>query len=95
MKEELSKGLSKAQIEKIRNCKNQEELLQLAKEEGVELTDEQLSAISGGGVCSSSMPSKCPSCGAGEYYINKIENPKVLKAKYHCRRCDHYWGYKD
>ena len=49
MKEELLKGLTKEQIEKIKTCKSKEELLKLAKEEGVELSDEQLTAVSGGG----------------------------------------------
>ena len=49
MKKELLKGLTKEQIEKVKKCKNQEELLALAKEEGVSLTEEQLAAISGGG----------------------------------------------
>lgn len=53
MKEELLKGLSEEQIAKIRECKSQEELLKLAKEEGIELTDEQLEAVSGGDACSS------------------------------------------
>lgn len=49
MKKELLKGLTKEQIEKVKKCKNQEELLALAKEEGVSLTEEQLAAINGGG----------------------------------------------
>ncbi len=53
MKKELLKGLSEEQIAKIKTCKNQEELLALAKDEGVELNEEQLKAISGGG-CSDS-----------------------------------------
>lgn len=53
MKQELLKGLTKEQIAKVRACKSQEELLELAKTEGVELSDEQLNAISGG-ACSSS-----------------------------------------
>ena len=52
MKQELLKGLTKEQIAKVRACKSQEELLELAKAEGVELSDEQLNAISGG-ACSS------------------------------------------
>ena len=48
MKQELLKGLSEEQIAKIKACRNQEEILELAKAEGVELTDEQLKAISGG-----------------------------------------------
>ena len=51
MRDELLKGLTEEQIAKVRACKNQEELLALAREEGVELTDEQLAAVSGGGFC--------------------------------------------
>ena len=57
MKEELLKGLSEEQIAKIRACKSQEELLAQAKHEGIELTDEQLEAVSGG-VCSGSTQEK-------------------------------------
>ena len=53
MKKELLKGLTDEQIEKVKACKNQEELLNLAKEEGVELTSEQIEAVSGGGCFSS------------------------------------------
>ena len=42
MREELLKGLSKQQLEKASKCKNEKELLALAREEGVELTEEQL-----------------------------------------------------
>lgn len=49
MKEELLKGLTNEQIAKVKACKNGEELLKLAKEEGVELSNEQLEAVNGGG----------------------------------------------
>ncbi len=58
MKEELLKGLSEEQIAKLKECKDQEEMLAAAKEEGVELTDEQLDAVSGGG-CEDD---ECPYC---------------------------------
>ena len=48
MREELLKGLSEEQIAKVKACKSQEELLKLAKEEGIQLTDEQLEAVNGG-----------------------------------------------
>jgi len=54
MKEELLKGLTEEQIKKAKACKSQEEVLKLAKEEGVELTSEQLEVIAGGGWCDSS-----------------------------------------
>lgn len=42
-------NLSPEQLEKARTCKTSEELLALAKAEGIELSDEELSAVSGGG----------------------------------------------
>lgn len=60
IKDTLLKGLSKEQIEKIKSCTNQDEILALAKEEGVELSDEQLDAVTGGG-CTQM---KCPFCGS-------------------------------
>ncbi len=48
--------LTTEQKEKAVACKTPEELIELAKNEGVELTDEQLESISGGGWSS-------PSCG--------------------------------
>ena len=53
MKKELLRGLSEEQIAKVKACENSKDLMQLAKDEGVELNDEQLKAISGGG-CSNS-----------------------------------------
>ena len=46
-REELLKGLTKEQKAKLENCKNTEEMLKIAREEGIELTDEQLEAVSG------------------------------------------------
>ncbi len=61
MRDELLKGLSEEQIAKVKACKNQEEMLALAKEEGVELSEEQLEAVSGG--CSKETV-RCPNCGS-------------------------------
>ena len=41
-------NLTSEQMEKAKACKTIEELIELAKVEGVNLTDEQLRAISGG-----------------------------------------------
>ena len=57
MKKELLKGLSKEQIAKVKACEDVNDLMQLAKDEEVELTQEQLDAISGGG-CGSSNNNK-------------------------------------
>ena len=58
--------LTEEQKKKFENCKTPEELLALAKDEGFELTDDQLEALSGGGSiwggCShSSCSGKCQS----------------------------------
>ena len=57
MKDELLKGLSEEQIAKVKACKNSKELLKLAKEEDIELSDEQLEAVNGGG-CSNDSNNK-------------------------------------
>ena len=57
MKQELLKGLTEEQIAKVKACDNVDDLLQLAKDEDVSLTEEQLAAINGGG-CSDSTTSK-------------------------------------
>ena len=63
-RKDLLKGLTNEQISKVRACKSQEELLTLAKQEGIELSDEQLAAVSGGNaLCESTPPiGKCPYC---------------------------------
>ena len=48
MRDELLKGLTEEQIKKVEACKNAEEILALAKAEGVKLSEEQLEAVSGG-----------------------------------------------
>ena len=40
--------LTPEQMDKARACKNADELVELAKSEGVELTDDQLDSIAGG-----------------------------------------------
>ncbi len=90
MNKELLNGLSQEEIAKVKACKNNEELLALAKAEGVELTDEQLNAISGGGVCSvvsdigdKINPYDCPKCGSND--------KKVDGNTYICKKCGHKW----
>ena len=90
MKQELFKGLTEEQIAKVKACKNHEELLALAKAEGIELTDEQLTAINGGGACSvvsdigdKINPFDCPKCGANK--------PVKDGKKYTCEKCGYTW----
>ena len=88
MKQELLKGLSEEQISKVKSCKNQEELLKLAKDDGVELTSEQIEAVSGGG-CFSSF--KCPICGSKDYRKLPIYQVSGCSS-YKCNQCGHEWS---
>ena len=95
MRKELLKGLTEEQIKKVKECKSSEEILNLAKAEGVELNEEQLAAVSGGG-CSSTR--KCPMCGSTNIK-RKTEDAKIKTAKddakdgkvYVCKDCKHIW----
>ena len=89
MKEELLKGLTEDQIAKIKECKSNEEMLALAKQEGVQLSDEQLEAVSGG--CTSTLRGediRCPACGSER--VSKIvgwENKTYCQ----CHACGKEW----
>lgn len=61
--------------------KTAEELIALVREEGVELTDEQLEAISGGWT-----GSNCPNCGSDDV-IKQVGMSKRNR----CLACGHEW----
>jgi DNA-directed RNA polymerase subunit RPC12/RpoP len=82
MKRDLLKGLNEEQIAKIKACKTHEELLALAKKEGVELSEEQLAAVSGGGCMTYTV--RCPKCGS-----NIIVEDCVGPKEYYCNNCGH------
>ena len=82
MKQELLKGLSEEQIAKVKACKNQEEILAVAKEEGIELTDEQLEAVSGGN-CFDTPVDVCPRCGhTGTTHGYRVDNTYGYSCSY-------------
>ena len=91
MKEELLKGLSEEQNAKVKACKNQEELLALAKQEGIELTDEQLAAVSGGGCSSTDTRKVCSHCGSKNTELSPNTKGKsvngILVSYYKCKDC--------
>ena len=93
MKKELLKGLTDEQSSRVKACKSHEELLALAKEEGVELTDEQLNSISGGGlICSTS--NNCPQCGAGYddiMFWSERDAKGHETVHYECKKCQCQW----
>ena len=83
MDKNLLKGLTEEQIAKVKNCQTNEEILKVAKEEGIELTNEQLEAVARGGVCSS-LTRTCPEC--GEYFdIYSYGN------RWECTECGCWW----
>lgn len=84
MKEELLNGLTEEQVAKVKACKSQEEILKVAKEEGIELTDEQLEAVSGG--CGTeSPPLQCPGCGSTDLFHTPMR--AFHEGKYSCNNC--------
>ena len=88
MRKELLKGLSEEQIKKVEACKNSEEILNLAKAEGVELTDEQLEVVSGGG-CFYTI--KCIKCGSDNLSDEYKEINHKEYRKFKCNNCGHKW----
>ena len=88
MRKELLKGLSEEQIKKIEACKNSEEILNLAKAEGIELTDEQLEVVSGGG-CFYTI--KCIKCGSDNLSDEYKEINHKEYRKFKCNNCGHRW----
>ena len=90
MREDLLKGLTKEQVAKVKACKNSDELLALARAEEIELTDEQLSAVSGGG-CFSTI--KCPKCGCTKHYKEEhyVGAGGSAQTFYVCKECGHKW----
>ena len=101
MREELFKGLTEEQIEKIRACKSIEEILEVAKEEGVELSDEQLEAITGGACEEQAAPTptptqnglRCPRCGSTSITIehSSDENEYSRGISRRCNQCGNYF----
>ena len=91
MREELLKGLTDEQIEKVKSCKNHEDLLKVAKEEGIELTDEQLEAVSGGNcfVPSCYTEKECPICHG--HNNQKISSSDGKLVYYYCNDCEKHF----
>lgn len=87
-RKELLKGLTEEQIEEARNCKSQDELIALARKNGVKLTDEQLAYVSGGcGVDLNKV--ECPQCGARNF--DYTDGKSELGYRFTCRECGYVW----
>ena len=91
MRNELLKGLTEEQIKKVEACKSPEEILELAKSEGVALTDEQLEAVSGGG-CGGQKKTTCPKCSSTNIMKTgeDLEDGR-MRYDYVCQDCLHRW----
>ena len=87
MRKELLNGLTKEQIKKVEECKDLRDLLQLAKDEGVELNEEQLNAVNG----APGVGLKCPKCDHAQITLENIDGDiKYLK----CDNCGYRWTTK-
>ena len=84
MNKELLKGLTEEEIAKVRACNNTDEILALAKQEGVELTDEQLETVNGGACSNSDNCPPCPYCRSTNVKLR--QSGKTIK-KYKCNEC--------
>ena len=94
MKQELLKGLTDEQIAKIKECKSFEEIVAIAKQEGIQLTDEQLQAVSGGGCNSAEKPTQCPRCGSTNIRVESMKHEFTFTDYYYkckCKDCSYKW----
>ena len=78
-KEDLLKGLTPEQQEKAIKCQTTDELLSFAAEEGLELTEEQLEAVSGGG-CIGNKSVWCSLCSSADIV-------KLGDGSWKCQNC--------
>ena len=92
MNKELLAGLTEEQIAKVKACRNNEELLALAKAEGIQLTDEQLNAVSGGGLICSTPTFTCPKCGSTSIYKEHRGNDVHMHTVFICKKCGNEWN---
>ena len=102
MREELLKGLSEEQKKKLMECRSAEDVLVLAKAEGVELNDEQLEAVSGGCGGDGLGGIKCPKCGSSNiklvssdaiHHSGNNGTDEIVRT-YRCLDCNHKWTDK-
>ncbi len=83
------KDLTIEQVEKVDACETPEEILALAREEGYELSDEEMRSISGGDWSPKEALPQCPMCGSYAILINPM--PGTGCAICTCGDCRHQW----
>lgn len=86
MRKDLLIGLTEEQIAKVKTCKSFDELLALAKAEGIELTDEQLNAVSGGGkdYCQTTPEPDCMYCGSKDVDVDRQSTGVLFDYQFEC-----------
>lgn len=90
----LWSDLPPEQVEKLKTCETSEELLALAKEEGVELSDDQLEQVSGGDLqglvrtLSGRNDVRCPECGGNQFQVSEMGGMTM----YECKKCGATFG---
>lgn len=90
MNKDLLKGLTEAQIAKAKACHSTEELMAAVHKEGIELSEEQLAAVSGG-ACSADAKT-CPACGSTDFDpIPGMKHTQLGETYYKCNKCKHRW----
>ena len=92
MEKDLLNGLTEEQIAKVKACKDQEEILNFAKAEGIEFSDEQLDSITGAGMCSDAA-FRYPNCGSSNVKSESYKKGDVFSWGYicTCKDCGHEW----
>jgi hypothetical protein len=94
MKKDLLKGLTEEQIAKVKECKSLEEIVAIAKQEGIQLTDEQLQAVNGGGCNSAEKPTHCPRCNSTNIRVESMKHEMSFSDYYYkckCKDCYYKW----
>lgn len=79
-------AVSKDLTAKIAECKSPEDVLALAKEEGIELSDSQLEEVSGGW----GGDATCPKCGSQNFTLEQPD-PHSAYMYRECHDCGHRW----
>lgn len=85
-------NLTNEQRKELGGCKTPEEILSLAQEEGVELSDEELQDMAGGdwNPVKEVLP-KCPVCGS--MAVSSFPVPCTGTLRCVCNDCRHVWTH--
>lgn len=76
---------------KMQKAASPEELLALSREEGIELSDEDLEKVSGGWDSSGGGSLSCPICGSADVTIESIASSSYLEERRVCHSCGNRW----